>query len=158
MAIRRWISLVACLAFVAAAIGLFYTAYRRANTPLQLMNGTVMVDGNVTEKLIQRQPATPLPFEVPVYVVRYAYPSPQGQMRTGEQIVTRGFYEQLGGQGAPVTVTMREDDPGISAVEARLTFAGPASWRLMLAGLCLLVAYLALVFGVISGNRRPAVT
>ncbi|GEM_PF-2460137 len=150
MAVKRPLSLAVSLILLLAALGLLYTVYRRVATPLMLLRGAVAVDGNITEKLVQRQPDTLLPFDVTVYVVRYAFPTSQGQVRTGEQIVTRGFYERLGEQGAPVEVTIRADDPAVSAVDARLTFPGSAGWRLGITAICLLIAYLLVLFGVIG--------
>jgi hypothetical protein len=155
--VRRLLNLGVIPILLLAALGLGYTAYRRVTTPLLLLRGAVAVEGNVTEKLVQRQDDSLLPFDITTYVVRYAFPAPQGQMRTGEQIVTREFFERLGEQGAPVEVTLRAEDPAISAVDARLTFPASAGWRLGMAVTCLLAAYLVLLFGVFGKPRtkRP---
>lgn len=153
---RRLVSGGLALILTLVALALFYLSYRRVGSPLELLRGeTVAVDGVIMEKLVQRQSDSILPFEVTAYVVRYAFPTLQGQMRTGEQIVTRGFFESLGHQGAPVSVTLRFDDPAINAVDARLTFPASAGWRLGLGLVCLGLAYLLVLFGMLS---RPAVS
>ncbi len=108
----------------------------------------------ITEKLVQYQNDRLLPFSVPAFVIRYAYPTPQGQMRTGEQVVTRRFFEQLGGPGTPVPVTMREDNPAVSAVP-RLTFPGNSGWRMGIA-LAAIFAASALGSGGVKLLREKA--
>jgi hypothetical protein len=102
------------------------------------------------ENLVQSRRLSPLPVEVPAYVVRYAFPNPQGQMRTGEQVVTKAFYDRLGQQGAPVEVTLSESDPAVNAIDARITFPSVSGVRAWIAAGCLLAAYLILLFGVMS--------
>src|SRR5688572_26117269 len=119
---RRAISLLAIAVLVVIAAGLSYLVYRQIGAPLKLMRSAVVVDGNIMEKLVQTRRLSPLPVEVPAYVVRYAFPNPQGQMRTGEQVVTKGFYSRLGKQGTPVEVYLSEKDPSVNAVDPRITF------------------------------------
>lgn len=151
---RRIASLLATLALLAIAAALLFLAYRRIGFPLGLLEDAVVVDGVVTEKLTQSERASPLPVEVPVYRVRYAYPNLQGQIRTGEQIVTRAAYSRLGDQGAPVQVTIHPVDPGVSAVDARVTFPGVAGVRLALAVIVLALAYVVFLFGVMSASKE----
>ncbi len=143
----------------AGAVGLLATTYPRALTSLRLLRQAVTVEGVVTEKLVTYESAGFLPFDMPVYVVRYAFPTTWGQIRSGEQIVTRRFYDRVEGQGAPVTVTMRADNSDTNVVDARLTFPGRMGWRVILAGLCLIGAYLTLLFGFFhrgsQGTKPP---
>jgi len=120
-----------------------------------LSQQAVVAQGVITEKLVQYQNDRLLPFSVPAFVIRYAYPTPQGQMRTGEQVVTRRFFEQLGGPGTPVPVTMREDNPAISAVDPRLTFPSNSGWRMGIA-LAAIFAASALGSGGVKLLREKA--
>ena len=144
---QHWVALFTLLmAVVLAAIasGLLYSVYRRSRLALEISQQAVVAQGVITEKLIQPQRDRLLPFGVPAFVVRYAYPSPLGQMRTGEQVVTRHFFERLGGIGTLTPVTMREDNPTISAVDPRLTFPASAGWRM---GVALVILFTASALG-----------
>lgn len=156
---RHWVALFAlfmAVALAAIASGLLYSVYRRSRLTLEISRQAVVTQGVITEKLIQRQSDHLLPFDVPAFVVRYAYPTPLGQMRTGEQIVTRRFFERLGGVGALVPVTMREDNPAVSAVDSRLTFPGSTGWRM---GIALVALFAASALGgggarLLRGGKR----
>jgi hypothetical protein len=139
--------------FVLGALGLLWSASRRVETQLKLRADSVAVQGVVLEKLVEQRPDRLVPFSVPSYVVRYAFPTPdQGQMRSGEQVVTRYAFRQLGGQGELAVVTVDPNDPAISAIDPRLTFPAGAGWRLG-GGLALLVAALGvIVVGVRIGS------
>jgi hypothetical protein len=151
--LKRLLSLVAAVALVVIAVGLCYLAYYRIGTPIQLIRHSAVVDGVVTEKLIQPERLSPLPIDVPTYVVRYTFPNLQGQMRTGEQKVTAAFYNQLGDQGSPVAVTIYPENPATNAVDARISFPDVAGIRLGAALLSLLIAYLIVFFGVIERQK-----
>lgn len=145
------------LAGIALAVGLvalglllLFTAFRRVQTPFQLAGGGMTVQGVVLEKLVEARPDRLLPFDVTTYVVRYAYPNPQGQMRTGEQAVTQGFFERLPGQGALAWVTFDPADPAISAIDPRLTLPGAAGWR---AGMGFAALLLAVLIATLSRER-----
>jgi hypothetical protein len=150
--VKRLLSLVGIAILLIAALSAAYLAIRRASTPLRLLRGAVVVEGNVTEKLVQSQRLSPLPIEVPAYVARYAFPNPQGQMRTGEQIVTRRTFNRLGEQGSPASVWIAPQDTAINAVDPRLVFPSVAGVRMGFAGVCVLIAYGLLLFGVLSGK------
>ena len=138
------------LVLLLIASWLLFGAYRRVRTSLQLAGDTVTVQGVITEKVTETRSERRLPFSLRAYVVRYAFPAPpQGQMWSGEQTVTRRFFEQAGGQGDPVPVTFRRGDPTIQAVDPRLTFPAEAGWRLG-AGLILLT--LGLLMGVVAAG------
>jgi hypothetical protein len=147
---KRLISLLAMAVLIVTAAGSFYLVYRQIGVPLKLMQPAVIVNGNIMEKLVQKQRLSPLPVDIPAYVIRYAFPNSQGQMRTGEQVVTKAFYDRLGEQGASVEVTLSESDPGVNAVDARITFPSVTGVRVGIAIGCLLAAYLILLFGVMS--------
>jgi hypothetical protein len=147
---RRMISLLSIGVLALIAASSFYLAYRQNGAPLKLIQATVVVDGSITEKLVQTRRLSPLPLDMRAYVVRYAFPNPQGQMRTGEQIVTKAFYDWLGDQGAPVEVFLREDDLTFNAVDPRITFPSVSGVRMWIAGGCVLAAYFILLFGVMS--------
>lgn len=129
--------IVAAVLLVGASVYLLSSVYRRVRTPLQLLRQSITVEGVVTEKLVEKQPDRFLPFDPVAFVVRYAYPTPQGQMRTGEQSVTRAVYRRLGSPGTPAPVTFGLNDPGLSAIDPHLTFPGGSGWRLGL-GCCIL--------------------
>jgi hypothetical protein len=147
---KRVIGLLAMMALIVIAAGSFYLAYRQIGAPLKLTQSALVIDGNIMEKLVQTRRLSPLPVEMPAYVVRYAFANPQGQMRTGEQVVTKAFYDRLGEQGAPVEVTLSESDLGVNAVDARITFPSVSGVRAWIAFGCFLAAYLILLFGVMS--------
>jgi hypothetical protein len=127
----RLVSFALAGAFVLGALALLWSASRRVETQLKLRAGSAAVQGVVLEKLVEQRPDRLVPFAVPSYVVRYAFPTPaQGQMRTGEQVVTRYAFRQLGEQGALAVVTVDPGDPSISAIDPRLTFPAGAGWRL----------------------------
>ncbi len=149
---KRFLSLAGIAILIVAALASAYLAVRRVSTPFRLLRGAVMVEGIVTEKLRQAQTISPLSWKVPAYVVRYAFPNPQGQMRTGEQIVTRATFDKLGGQGSPTPVWILPEDTSVSAVDARFVFPSAAGMRMGFSGLCLLVAYGLLLFGVLTRN------
>lgn len=148
--VKRIVSWGAIAALLIGALGLGYLAYRRIGAPPQLLRNAVVVDGVITEKLIEDQRLNPLPITVPAYVVRYSFPTTFGQMRTGQQTVTRATFERLGDQGAAAQVVMSPDDTGVNAIDARITFPAGAGVRLGAAIGCLALAYLVLVFGVMK--------
>lgn len=150
---RRAISFLLIAALLVLASGLLFLIYRQIGAPLKLTRSALVVDGNITEKLVQTRRLTPLPLEVPAYVVRYAFPNPQGQMRTGEQIVTKPLFDDLGEQGTSVEVYLSEADLSVSAVDPRITFPGVSGVRLWLAAGCILAAYLILLFGVMYSSE-----
>jgi hypothetical protein len=153
LSLKRGISFLAMVTLIVIAAGLLYLVYRQIGAPLQLMPSAVVVDGNIMEKLVQTRRLSPLPVEVPAYVVRYAYPNPQGQMRTGEQVVTKAFFNRLDEQGAAVEVYLNEADPTVNAVDPRITFPSVSGVRAWAAAACLLAAYLILLFGVMSKSE-----
>jgi hypothetical protein len=138
------------MVFFIGALGLGYQTYRRLSLPIQLIQRAVTVDGNITEKLVQSQRLSPLPVNVPTYVVRYTFPNLQGQMRTGEQIVTRPYFDALGEQGAPTTITLYPEDNSINAIDPRFTFPAASGVYFTSAIICLITAYLILLFGVME--------
>jgi hypothetical protein len=141
----RLASLALAGAFVVGALGLLWSASRRVETQLRLRADSVAVQGVVLEKLVEQRPDRLLPFAGPSYVVRYAFPTPtQGQMRTGEQVVTPYAFRQLGEQGALAAVAVDPADPSISAIDPRLTFPAGAGWRLGI-GIGLLAGALGVV-------------
>lgn len=152
---RQWLRLagaLVALGLLAVAAGLSYSAFRRVETIFRLAGSSITVQGVVTEKLVEQRPDRLLPFDVTTRVVRYAYPNPQGQMRTGEQVVTKGFFEQVRGQGAPVRITYSSTDPAISAIDPRLTLPAAAGWR---AGMALAALALALmIVGAVAIRQR----
>ncbi len=150
---RRVIGIALAAGLILLGLLLLFTALRRVQTQIVLMGGGVTVQGVVLEKLVEERPDRLLPFEVTTYVVRYAYPNPEGQMRTGEQVVTQGFFEVLPGQGAPARVTYDPANPAISAIDPRLTFPGAAGWRAGMGFAALMLAALSLAF---SARPRPA--
>jgi hypothetical protein len=139
--------LLLSLALLAAGLYLMFSAYRRVSAPLRLTGQGVPAQGVVTEKFVDERPDRLLPFDVTTYVVRYAYPNAEGQMRTGEQIVTRKTYEGLPGQGGQAFVLFDPAEPGLSAIDSRLTFPGGAGWR---AGLAAAALAGMIVFSTIS--------
>ncbi len=150
---KQWLlgfsGIVLALGSIVLALGLFYTAYHRVEVPAQLAaSSTLTVQGVVLEKLIEQRTDRLLPFKVTTYVVRYAYPNMQGQMRTGEQVVTKGFFEQIGGQGSAVWITFSAEDSSRSAVDPRLTFPGSAGWRVGLGLAAIGTAYAMGRFGL----------
>ncbi len=144
----RWATLILILPLVLLSLWLFYSVYRRSQTQFQLAQGAVMVEGVITEKLTQPQPDRLLPFSPTAYVVRYAYPTLEGRVRTGEQTITRAVYDSLGDQGDLVQVVIRADDPSISAIDPALNFPAAAGWRLGIAISLLLAAYVLLLIAL----------
>jgi hypothetical protein len=122
--------LVAAVGLALASLAVTYTAARRVYRPYRQADGAVAVEGVVTEKLIEQQADRFLPFDITTCIIRYAFPNTEGKMRTGEQIVTRRFYDRTGGQGSPIEVTFAAGDSTISAVDPRSVFPGAAGWRL----------------------------
>jgi hypothetical protein len=155
------LSIVIALVLGIAAMGLLYSVYGRVQTSLRLSGEVVVVEGVITEKLVETRSDRLLPFDPPAYVVRYAFPTlPDGQMRNGEQVVTRSFYhrlgDRLGEQGQPVEVTFRPDDLAVSAVDPRLTFPGGTGWRLGVALGALGVGGVFAGLGVTLARREAA--
>jgi hypothetical protein len=150
MSIKRIASLIASILFALLALALGYWAYRRIGTPPQLLRSAVTVEGTITEKLTTQERLSPLPLSIPTYTIRYAFPTPYGVMRTGQQTVTRATYLRLGDQGAPATITLSPNDPAINAIDPRITFPGVAALRLAASLFCLLLAYLTFLFGFLS--------
>jgi hypothetical protein len=139
----RWIGWpLAALCVLGSAV-LAYSAYRRVETALRLGGAAWAAPGVVTEKLVESHPDRLLPFDVRAYVVRYAYPNPAGQMRTGEQVVTRRFFDRLPEQGGQATVYLAAGEEGISAVQRGPALPAPAGWRAALALGALIAAGMA---------------
>jgi hypothetical protein len=136
----RLASITLSLVTLAAALFLSFTVLRRAPNPVWAVSDPVQVPGVVTEALIQPQDDRFLPFTVQTHVIRYAFPTRDGNMRTGEQAVTGAFHRAHNRQGMPVPVTISAADPSLSAVEVRLAFPGPAGWRLGIAAGALMLA------------------
>ncbi len=132
--------LIAAVGLAMASLAIAYTAVRRIHRPYWRAGGAVTVEGVVTEKLVEQQADRFLPFEVTTYIIRYAFPNTEGKMRTGEQAVTRRFYNRTGGQGSPITVTIAAGDSTISAVDPRCMFPGVTGWRLSMGVVGLVVA------------------
>lgn len=128
------LSIIAALILAGGALGLLYTIYGRIQTPLRLNGEMSATPGVITEKAVEQRPDRLLPFSPQAYLVRYAFPTPpRGQMRSGEQVVTRRVFQSLGEQGQPVEVIFRPDDPGINAIDPRVVFPGSTGWRLGIA-------------------------
>jgi len=147
---RRAFSLIGILlslALLVGALGLFYSAYRRVETQVRLMGDAWATRGVVLEKLVEESEDRLLPWDVTTYVVRYAYPNDRGQMRTGEQVVTRRFFEQTPEQGEPIPVVILTDDSAVTAVSPGLTFPAGAGWRV---GLALVAVLGSMVLSTIS--------
>lgn len=141
------VGLLLSLALLAVGLVLLFSTYRRVSAPLKLTGQGVAVQGVVTEKFIAERPDRLLPFDVTTYVVRYAYPNVEGQMRSGEQVVTRKSYEGLPGQGGQTFVLFDPAEPGLSVIDPRLTFPAGAGWR---AGLAAAALAGTIVFSTIS--------
>lgn len=156
--VRHTISWGTIVILIVGALGLGYLAYRRIGAPPQLLRGAVAVEGVITEKVIDKQVLNPLSISVPVYIVRYAFPTTFGQMRTGQQTVTRAAYTRVGRQGSPVQVVISPNDAGINAVDARITFPAGAGIRLVGAVGCLIIAYVMLVLEVMQTNRNKKIS
>ncbi len=142
--------LIGAVGLALASLALTYTAVRRVYRPYRQAGGAVAVEGVVTEKLVQQQADRFLPFGVTTYILRYAFPNAEGKMRTGEQIVTRRFYDHTGGQGSPIEVTFAAGDSTISAVDPRGMFPGAAGWRLSMG-----MAGLVIAAGLVVATTRP---
>lgn len=152
---RRIISLggvVVSLGLLALSVAFFYTAYRRVHNPIRFSGESITVQGVVLEKLVEQRSDRFLPFDVSSNVVRYAFPSAQGKMRTGEQVVTRAFFDRVAGQGNLVWITVSVEDPRFHAIDPRLTFPGTAGWRAGI-GLAFLVAALLVASASLSARR-----
>ena len=152
---RRIITLggvVVSLGLLALSLAFFYTAYRRVHNPIRFTGESITVQGVVMEKLVEQRSDRFLPFDVPSYVVRYAFPSAQGKMRTGEQVVTRAFFDRLAGQGNLAWVTVSVEDPRFHAIDPRLTFPGTAGWRAGI-GLAFLAAALLVASASLSARH-----
>ncbi|HLV44506.1 MAG TPA: hypothetical protein VKY39_06090 [Aggregatilineales bacterium] len=149
------IGIILSVVLLAGALGLLYTAYRRVEIPLRLTGNSWVTGGVVTEKLVERRPDRLLPFDVETHVVRYAFPNAEGQMRTGEQVVTRRLYRALPGQGGPLPVVVHGDDPDVHAINPGLAFPASAGWR---AGMGMAALVAAIVLSTISTAlaRPPA--
>ena len=155
---RRLVTLggaVISLGLLALSLAFVYTAYRRVDNPIRFSQESITVQGVVMEKLVEEQNDRFLPFPVTVYVVRYAFPSAQGKMRTGQQVVTHAFYQRLAGQGNLAWIDVSVEDPRFHAIDPRLTFPGTAGWRLGI-GLAFLAA--SFFFGAASLSALRAKT
>jgi hypothetical protein len=141
--IIRWGFWLLAALCVLGAVALAYSAYRRVETAIRLGGGAWAAPGVVTEKLVETRSDRLLPFDVRAYVVRYAYPNPAGQMRTGEQVVTRRFFDRLPEQGGQTTVYLAAYEEGISAVQRGPALPAPAGWRAALALGALIAAGMA---------------
>lgn len=150
---KRIASLIATITLALLALVLGYWAYRRMSTPLQLLRSAITVEGTITEKLVSEERLSPLPITLPTYTIRYAFPTPYGVMRTGQQSVTRATYLRLGDQGAPATISINPDDPAINAIDPRITFPSVASIRLTASLISLIAAYLIFLFGFMQPKR-----
>lgn len=132
--------LLAAVGMALLSLSLMFTAVRRIQRPFVRAGGAVEVEGVITEKLVEQQTDRFLPFDVTTYIIRYTFPNAQGKMRTGEQIVTRRFYNRTGEQGAPIPVTLAAEDATINAVDTRSVFPGIAGWRLWMGTAGLIIA------------------
>jgi hypothetical protein len=153
------VRIIAAVLLVGASVYLLSSVYRRVRTPLQLLRQSITVEGVVTEKLVEKQPDRFLPFDPVAYIVRYAYPNSQGQMRTGEQPVTRAVYNRLGSPGTAAPVTFSLDNSGTSAIDPHLTFPGSSGWRLGIS-CCLLTVAVGIfpikeLLSALSGKVAP---
>lgn len=151
--------IIAAVLLVGVSVYLLSSVYRRVKTPLQLLGRSVTVEGVVTEKRVEKQPDRFLPFDPVAYIVRYAYPNAQGQMRTGEQPVTRAVFNRLDSPGTTTPVTFSLDKPGLSAVDPHLTFPGSSGWRLGI-GFCLLTVAVGIfpikeLLALVPGRAEP---
>ena len=157
---RRVVTLggvVISLGLLALSLAFFYTAYRRVHNPIRFTQESITVQGVVLEKLLEDQTDRFLPFPVTSYVVRYAFPSAQGKMRTGQQIVTRAFYQRLAGQGHLAWIAVSVDNPRFHAIDPRLTFPSTAGWRLGI-GLALMIAAFLIAtasLSILRAERAP---
>jgi len=124
----------ASLILLVTALALLFSVYRHVRTPIQLLRNAITVEGRITEKRVSTRGV------IPVYTVRYVYPSPYGALRSGEQVVTRGFLRSLGEQGSPLPVRVSLGDHGLSAADSRLVFPGMAGIRLAAAVVLMLAA------------------
>lgn len=145
---------LAALCLLGAAT-LAYSAYRRVETGLRLGGAAWAVPGIVTEKLVERRPDRLLPFDVQTYVVRYAYPSPAGQMHSGEQVVTRGYFERLPDQGGQTTVYLAPGEASVSVVQRGPALPAIAGRRAALALAALIAAGLAAGLATTSAESTP---
>ncbi len=152
--VRSLAGIILSLALLAAGLALLYSASHSLRVPLRLAGRALVAQGIVMEKITEQHPDRLLPFDVTSYVVRYAFPNAQGQMRTGQQTVTKSFFEELPGQGSPAWVFFDPDDPSVSAIDPRLTFPGAAGWRLGMAAAALLLAALLLALNAGLAGRR----
>jgi hypothetical protein len=148
---------VLALGMLALSLAFFYTAYRRVHNPVRFTQESITVQGVVMGKLVEEESDRFLPFPVTSYVVRYAFPSAQGRMRTGQQVVTRAFYQRLAGQGHLAWIVVSVEDPRFHAIDPRLTFPSTAGWRLGI-GLAFLVASFFIAMSSVSGLRAKAAT
>jgi hypothetical protein len=150
--IVRWGLWTLAALCVLGAAALAYSAYRRVETATRLGGGAWAAPGVVTEKLVEYRSDRLLPFDVRTYVVRYAYPNPAGQMRTGEQVVTRRFFDRLPEQGGQTTVYLAAGEEGVSAVQRGPALPAPAGWRAILALAALIAAGMAA--GLVSASAE----
>lgn len=149
-------SLAISLTLMVAALALLFQTYNRTQVPIQQAGASLQVQGIVLEKLVEKRPDRLLPFNVTTYIVRYAFPSASGQMRTGEQVVTRKVYESITRQGEPIWVMLSANDPTLNAIDTRLVFPGAYGWRVGLA-LAALILATAISFGsFLLANRFRA--
>lgn len=133
---KRTLSLLGILmslVLLVGALGLFYSAYRRVETQVRLTGDSWATRGVVLEKLVEERADRLLPWDVTTYVVRYAYPNAEGQMRTGEQVVTERFFRRTPEQGQQIPVLILTGDAAVTAVSPGLTFPASAGWRVGLA-------------------------
>jgi len=152
---RRLVTLggvVLSLGMLVLSMAFFYTAYRRVHNPIRFTQEAITVQGVVMEKLTEEATDRFLPFPVTSYVVRYAFPSAQGRMRTGQQVVTRAFYQRLAGQGHLAWIAVSVEDPRFHAIDPRLTFPSTAGWRLGI-GLAFLMAAFSIATAILSGRQ-----
>ncbi|MCC6904712.1 MAG: hypothetical protein IT326_02650 [Anaerolineae bacterium] len=131
--IIRIVSVAVALLLIAAGLRLGWSAYRRAATPFALLRGAYEIreGGIILETLTARREGGPLPFPVTAYVIRYTFPNPPGgQMRNGEQTVTRRFFNRAGTTGTPIVVYVQVADTRINAVDPRIVFPAESGWLL----------------------------
>lgn len=153
---RGLAGLLLALALLAAGLALTFSAYRRVSAPLHLTAAAVPVQGVVTEKFVEARPDRLLPFDVPTYVVRYAYPNPAGQMRTGEQVLTKKTYEALPTQGGQAFVVIEPDAPGLSVLNPRFALPAGAGWRAGLGAAAVVGAVVCFAVSIVLPQRARA--
>ena len=125
--------------FLLAGAYFMVSVYRRSSLRLDLSEDDVAaVDGVITEKLVGQQRDRFIPISVEQYTLRYAFANLEGKMRSGEQEVTRAFFEAAPEPGRPTTVYLSTTDPTQHAVDISPAFPGISGLRLAVGAVLLL--------------------